>query len=132
MGNSFAKNYDCPKEHTATAGRDDLLWRIWPGKHKETKAEASIWVFDKSDVGKKKTYPLNPQAAGVSSTSYSSPTAPAPNIDKAILGETNFFPPLHDFCCNIFILIFIYVKIVFTNVKMNFISLSYFQSKCFT
>jgi hypothetical protein len=76
MGNSFAKNYDCPKEHTATAGRDDLLWRIWPGKHKETKVEASIWVFDKADIGKKKTYPQDRVKE-----------PPTPAFDKAILGE---------------------------------------------
>ncbi len=86
MGNSFAKNYDCPKEHTATAGRDDTLWRIWPGKHKENKAEASIWVFDKSDIGKKKTY-MSPNPLGGGAGSAAKPKdAVAPAVDKAIIG----------------------------------------------
>ncbi len=85
MGNSFAKNYECPKEHTATVGRDDTLWRIWPGKHKETKAEASIWVFDKSDIGKKKTY-MNIGGMGAGPTAKPK-DAVAPAVDKAIVGK---------------------------------------------
>ena len=84
MGNSFAKNYDCPKEHTATAGRDDTLWRIWPGKHKETKAETSIWVFDKSEIGKKKIYP--PGTGGVGGGARPKDVV-APVVDKAIVGR---------------------------------------------
>ncbi len=55
MGNSIAKKFDVPKEHTATAGHLQL-WKIWPGKSKDGSGQpVSIWVFDKAELAKKKT-----------------------------------------------------------------------------
>lgn len=61
MGNSVAKKYDVPKDHTSSAGHL-RLWKIWPAKAKEdNKAgniqagqSVSVWTFDKSELAKKK------------------------------------------------------------------------------
>jgi hypothetical protein len=57
MGNSVAKKFDIPKEHTASAGHL-RLWKIWPGKAKESNKAGntvagqlvSVWTFDKSEL----------------------------------------------------------------------------------
>ena len=55
MGNAIAKKVDSlPKEHTATAGHC-RLWKLWPGKLKETGEEVCVWTFDKGDLAKLKT-----------------------------------------------------------------------------
>lgn len=53
MGNAIQKKFDVPKEHTATAGHMQL-WKIWPGKNKETGQLTSIWAFDKNELSKKR------------------------------------------------------------------------------
>ena len=57
MGNAIAKKFDVPKEHTASAGHHQL-WKIWPGKNKETGEQVSIWAFDKADLSKRKNNPV--------------------------------------------------------------------------
>lgn len=53
MGNNIAKKYDVPKEHTATAGHLGM-WKIWPGKSKDSGNLCSIWVFDRNELAKTK------------------------------------------------------------------------------
>ena len=53
MGNSIAKKFDIPKDHTASAGHCQL-WKIWPATSKQSGKEVSVWVFDKADLAKRK------------------------------------------------------------------------------
>lgn len=53
MGNSIQKKFDVPKDHTASAGHL-RLWKIWPGKAKDSNQHVSIWTFDKNELLKKK------------------------------------------------------------------------------
>ena len=48
MGTNVQTRFDIPQEHIATAGHSQL-WKIWPGKNKETGQFVSIWVFDKNE-----------------------------------------------------------------------------------
>lgn len=61
MGNAIAKKFDVPKEHSASAGHHQL-WKIWPGKNKETGELVSIWAFDKADLTKRKINPISDKA----------------------------------------------------------------------
>lgn len=61
MGNAIAKKFDTPKDYSATAGHCGL-YKIWHGKKKETSEDISIWTFDKSDLAKRKTGPVNDKA----------------------------------------------------------------------
>ena len=61
MGNAVTKNFDVPKDYSATAGHCSL-YKIWQGKKKETLEEVSVWTFDKSDLMKRKVNPVNDKA----------------------------------------------------------------------
>ena len=61
MGNAIAKKFDSPKDYSATAGHCGL-YKIWEGKKQETSEEISVWTFDKGDLAKRKSNPLDNKA----------------------------------------------------------------------
>lgn len=61
MGNTITKSYDLPKDFSATAGHC-CLYKIWQGRKKETAEEVSVWTFEKSDLSKRKSNPVNDKA----------------------------------------------------------------------
>jgi hypothetical protein len=61
MGNAIAKKFDSPKDYSATAGHCGL-YKIWEGKKQETSEDISVWTFDKGDLAKRKSNPLDNKA----------------------------------------------------------------------
>lgn len=53
MGNAIAKKYDASKDYTATTGHCKLF-KCYSAKSKENLQDVSIWVFDKTELGKAK------------------------------------------------------------------------------
>ena len=52
MGNTIAKKYDLPTQHSASAGLCKLF-KIYHGTNKENQAEISVWNLSKDDLLKR-------------------------------------------------------------------------------
>jgi SCY1-like protein 2 len=112
MGNSVAKKFDIPKEHTASAGHL-RLWKIWPGKAKESNKAGntvagqlvSVWTFDKSELLKQndkkgsgmdknvveQIYQIMKRDLAVMKDSQASPQMIS-SLEVGILSPRDFFP----------------------------------------
>ncbi|EQC31273.1 SCY1 protein kinase [Saprolegnia diclina VS20] len=51
LGEEYEKNYEFPRDSTASGGHE-LLWKIYPAVSKKTGAEVSLFVFDKRELDK--------------------------------------------------------------------------------
>jgi hypothetical protein len=58
MGNEIARKFHVPQHHSATGGHCSL-YKIWHGKKKESPDDVSVWVFDRSELVKRKSNPVN-------------------------------------------------------------------------
>ncbi|OQS06542.1 kinase [Thraustotheca clavata] len=51
LGEEYEKNYEFPRDSTASGGHE-LLWKIYPAVSKKTGAEVSLFIFDKRELDK--------------------------------------------------------------------------------